>query len=149
MEVVVAPIGKQRMLIFAAIAVVTLVIGFGAAYVESRLGNSNDESEALHALIERTGPGMCDMQRRLTANDRSGALNVFYDEVHQGAHALAAQLRRTGTPDAGSFLKAKFLVESDLRTLAPTLRAHVDAFIEELHRAFDVYEPGLWKPCAT
>lgn len=89
------------------------------------------------------------MQRRMNNNDRSGALNVFYDEVHQGSHVLASELTKTTSPEAGSFLQAKARVEADLRTLAPTLRQNVDAFSAELHTALDVYEPGLWRPCAA
>ncbi len=137
------------MLTFAAIAVVMLVAGVGFAYFQSRSTTSNEEKEALHALIERTGPGMCEMQRRVTNNDRSGALNVFYDEVHQGAHVLAAELAKTTSTEAGTFLKAKALVEGDLRTLAPSLKQDVDAFANELHTALEIYEPGLWKPCAA
>jgi hypothetical protein len=146
---VVVPTGKQRVLMFAAIAAVMLVVGMGLAYARSRTGTSNEEKEALHALIERTGPGMCEMQRRVNANDRSGALNVFYDEVHTGAHVLAAELAKTKSTEAGTFLKAKSLVEGDLRTLAPTLKQHVDAFAEELHTALEAFEPGLWTPCAA
>jgi hypothetical protein len=124
------------------------MIGVGVGLGRSRSSSSSDERNALHAFIERTVPGMCEMQRRVNTNDRSGALNTFYDEVHQGSHILAAALTKTTSPEAGTFLQAKAKVEADLRTLAPTLKQHVDAFAVELHTALDQYEPGLWKACA-
>ena len=146
---VVASLGNRRLIGYMMIAVLMVVAGVGLSLFRSRSGSTNEENEVLHALIERTSPGMCEMQRRVNSNDRSGALNVFYDEVHQGSHVLASELTKTTSPEAGSFLQAKARVEADLRTLAPTLKQNVDAFAAELHTALDVYEPGLWRPCAA
>ncbi len=134
---------------YVTIAVLMVVAGVGLSLFRSGSGSTNEENEVLHALIERTAPGMCEMQRRVNSNDRSGALNVFYDEVHQGSHVLASELTKTTSPVAGLFLQAKARVEADLRTLAPTLKQNVDAFAAELHTALDVYERGLWRPCAA
>ena len=98
-------------------------------------------------LIERTVPGMCTMQERLAANDRGGAFNVFYDEVHTGAHALEAALLEDGSADLAAYLRAKSRVESDLRTLSPTLQESVATFATALHSTLDLYDSSVWKPC--
>ena len=122
-------------------------VGVVVAVTTGRRSANSNEKAALRSLIQRTSPGLCDMQRRMTDGDRSGALNVFYDEVHQGSHVLSAELVKVKSGEAQTFVRAKSLVEADLRTLAPTLKRSVDAFAESLRVAMDIYEPGLWKPC--
>lgn len=132
---------------YGVLAAVMFAVGVGFAVFTSR-DESTSERAAMHALIERTAPGMCAMQARTAAKDRAGAFNVFYDEVHTGAHALEAELLRENTKaDLEEFVRSKSRVESDLRTLAPSLNESVNAFAKQLHLALDDYEVGLWTSC--
>jgi hypothetical protein len=133
--------------VYALLAMV--LTGATAFAVASRSGRSrgSEDREELRSLVERTVPGMCAMHGRLAAKDRAGASNVFWDEVHSGAHILVADLTAKKSTSLEPFLRSMTRVEEDLRTLAPTLGEAATAFSAQLHVALDVYDPAMWKPC--
>jgi hypothetical protein len=141
-------VSKPALVAYLLIAV---MIAAGAAVFTVMRGNreaaANEETLVLSALVTRTLPGLCLMSAKLEQNDRAEAFNLFYNEVHQGAHVLGARLAAKKSPEIKSFLRAKSNVERDLRTFSPTLKESVSAFTVELRRALEIDRPGSGAPC--
>lgn len=139
---------KRRWIAYLAIAIVGCALAATFTILNGRkTSERSDETQALDSLVDRVAPGICQMQLRLNTNDRAGAFNVYYDEVHQGVHVLASRLVKANSKETATFSKMHALVERDLRMLSPTLKQSVAAFADELHVAMESDRVGSWKPC--
>lgn len=62
---------------------------------------------------DRAVSGLCEM--RTNAGDRDAAHRVFYDRSHEELHVIAAAAQLGDPAVAGRLLRAKELIEADLR----------------------------------
>lgn len=109
---------------------------------DNTIGTAQNDDLVRNALVSVVLPSMCTMQAHIDAGETSAASNVFWDQVHTGAHILAARLDASDAVAGEAFRLAKGQVERDLATLSIVpLRVDVPAFLERVRAAYS--ELGL------
>jgi len=74
--------------------------------------------------------GVCAARQAAAKNDLAGARRIFFDQVHQGVHQMAAALGTNHRAAAGRLLEAKQAVESDFQASSDHLGADLDVLLE-------------------
>jgi hypothetical protein len=106
----------------AIIAVVAMVLGIGIGYVRQQSSAADRRNdEVSFELLEPLAPAICQMQTQLQANNKAGAFNTFWQDVHIGMHYLVSKLSDVDRGASADLQVAKAHVEKDLGTLAPSL----------------------------
>lgn len=114
----------------AVVAVGVLVVVAGGAYGVTTMTADPAPSEDAVANREAVRTGLCEVAA-LLPDDASAATDLFWGEVHQPIHGVAAELQELDAPLAGRLLVAKNAVEEDLAADASVavLDEHVDALL--------------------
>lgn len=116
------------------LAVVLVVAGLLLTQRRSGSGERGRQD----ALIDTAGPAVCRMVQLVADGSLAEASNVFWDEVHTGAHVLAARLDTADRPAEARFLEAKGALEAAFPTLAPSLTRSVPEFAAAFRSALRI-----------
>lgn len=96
--------------------------------------------EASSLVIKNAAAKLCATQRLAAGGDTESARTLFFDQVHDPLHTLAAEVEEKDRRAAATLLQAKQQVEAQFQAETDTtvLASHVGRLIDAMHKAMAV-----------
>jgi hypothetical protein len=117
----------KRALVLGLIAIIFVLAG-AVVFGKNRANEDSTELELRAQLVGVRG-SLCTFEKLVSEGNSGEAKRIYWDELHDDTHLLAAAIGRTDKRQEARFLESHSKVERGLAMLAASLKSDVPPFV--------------------